>query len=138
VMVLLFRLHYTFQDQDYLYMCMDLASGGELREVINRAVEANKKKGIQDHACDIATARFYVGELIEALEYLHKLNIVHMDIKPESTYNHLIVTFLHLIWLCSVCRYIGYALGPYQDSGLRDCITQSGGQRSRIDICRDG
>jgi serine/threonine protein kinase len=74
-------------------MCMDLASGGELREVINRAVEANKKKGIQDHACDIATARFYVGELIEALEYLHKLNIVHMDIKPESTHNHWIVTF---------------------------------------------
>ena len=80
----IFRLHYTFQDPEYLFMCMDLARGGELKEVISRAVAQNRNLGRNQVACDTESTRFYIGELVEALEYLHKLNIVHMDIKPES------------------------------------------------------
>jgi serine/threonine protein kinase len=82
-------------------MCMDLASGGELREVISKAVEANVRKGINDAACDLATTRFYIGELIEALEYLHQLHVVHMDIKPESTYGLKYSTMLVMGWYAS-------------------------------------
>ena len=82
--LILYRLHYTFQDADYLYMCMDLARGGELRDVISRALSENRELGRNQIACSIESTRFYIGELVEALEYLHKLNIVHMDIKPES------------------------------------------------------
>jgi serine/threonine protein kinase len=35
-------------------------------------------------ACTMAVARFYLAELIVALEYLHSQNVLHLDIKPES------------------------------------------------------
>lgn len=33
---------------------------------------------------DMACTRFYSGEIICALEYMHDLNIMHRDLKPEN------------------------------------------------------
>jgi serine/threonine protein kinase len=35
-------------------------------------------------ACDVYTAKFYLAEIIEAVEYLHDQNIIHRDLKPEN------------------------------------------------------
>jgi len=35
-------------------------------------------------ACDVHTAKFYVAEIIEAVEYLHDKDIIHRDLKPEN------------------------------------------------------
>eukprot|EP00602_Paraphysomonas_sp_CaronLab_P002619 CAMPEP_0185019768 /NCGR_PEP_ID=MMETSP1103-20130426/2351_1 /TAXON_ID=36769 /ORGANISM="Paraphysomonas bandaiensis, Strain Caron Lab Isolate" /LENGTH=471 /DNA_ID=CAMNT_0027550241 /DNA_START=367 /DNA_END=1779 /DNA_ORIENTATION=+ len=78
------RLYYTFQDSGYLYMCMDLAHGGELRSYISSQREKNKSRGISDVACDAATAQFYFAEIVEAVDYLHSHNIIHRDLKPEN------------------------------------------------------
>ena len=35
-------------------------------------------------ALDEKIAKFYIAELILAIESLHKLNIIHRDIKPDN------------------------------------------------------
>lgn len=81
---LVIRLFYTFQDQSYLYMCMEIAHGGELLAMIDKFKEENEKKGIENVACSLNMARFYTAEIVEAICYLHDSAIVHRDIKPEN------------------------------------------------------
>ncbi len=51
-------------------------------------ISSNHKKmqrlGREDEACDVATTQFYVAEIVEAVEYLHGMQILHRDLKPES------------------------------------------------------
>ena len=47
--------------------------GGDLIGVINKF-----KKLATDHA------RFYIGQVVLALEYLHGLNFIYRDLKPEN------------------------------------------------------
>ena len=72
------------QDPDYLYMVMELAHGGELLKMIRRCAAEQEAMGHADVACSVETARFYVGEMILALEYLHRNSIIHRDLKPEK------------------------------------------------------
>ena len=67
------RLETTFQDQRRLYMVLELVQGGEL---FGRILEEGK---LQED-----TARFYAGEIVLVLGYLHALGIAHRDIKPEN------------------------------------------------------
>jgi 3-phosphoinositide dependent protein kinase-1 len=75
------KLYYSFQDAGYIYMCMDLVLGGELRHLIDLRRKENREKCT---ACDLATTQFYIAEVTEALEYLHGHNIIHRDLKPEN------------------------------------------------------
>lgn len=81
---MIIRLYYTFQDQSYLYMCMEMAHGGELLGLIDRYKEENEAKGIQRAACSLPMSRFYAAEIMEAMKYLHDRNIIHRDVKPEN------------------------------------------------------
>lgn len=64
---------------------MDLAGGGELAKYIINQKSKRTSEGIQDTACSVKITQFYIAELILALEYLHINDIIHMDLKPEST-----------------------------------------------------
>ena len=59
------------QDRDYLYMVMELAHGGELLRLIRRCAAEHEQSGTLDTACHIDTTRFYVGEIVLALEVSH-------------------------------------------------------------------
>lgn len=81
---MIIKLYYCFTDSQYIYMCMDLAPGGELGKVISHSKRVNAEKGVTGQACDLKTCQFYIAELIEALEYLHANEIIHRDLKPEN------------------------------------------------------
>ncbi|KAI8800891.1 kinase-like domain-containing protein, partial [Cladochytrium replicatum] len=64
----------AFQDEENLYLVMEYASGGSLRSLINS----------KDDPMSEEDARFYVGEMLLALEELHNMNYIHRDLKPEN------------------------------------------------------
>lgn len=51
--------------------------------IITQTTE-HEKEGQVDKGCDLYTSQFYIAEIIEGLEYLHKMDVVHRDLKPES------------------------------------------------------
>ncbi|KAI5186721.1 protein kinase X [Nematocida homosporus] len=67
------RLYSTFQDERYLYMVMEYVPGGELFNYMKDIVKFS-----------IAQARFYIAEILVALDALHDLGIVYRDLKPEN------------------------------------------------------
>lgn len=67
------NMHYAFQDNDNLYLVMDMLSGGDLRYHISRHRKFSEEQ-----------TRFFIGCIIIALEYIHNNNFIHRDIKPEN------------------------------------------------------
>ncbi|KAG6612747.1 AGC/PDK1 protein kinase [Phytophthora cinnamomi] len=78
------KLFFTFQDNSYLYMVMELCRGGELLDVITKHQKAQAAAGYTDRACSLELTRFYIAEVVVALEYLHKNGVIHRDLKPEN------------------------------------------------------
>lgn len=66
-------LKFSFQSETELFFVTDYKSGGELFWHLQREGRFTE-----------ARARFYIAELILALEHLHKYNIVYRDLKPEN------------------------------------------------------
>ncbi|XP_063932188.1 serine/threonine-protein kinase MRCK alpha-like [Zophobas morio] len=68
------NLNYAFQDELNLYIIMDFLPGGDLWQMlINTAEEWTEE-----------WTRFYMAELLVALEDLHKTGYMHRDVKPEN------------------------------------------------------
>jgi serine/threonine protein kinase len=66
-------LKFSFQTDADLYLVTDFKSGGELFWHLQRETRFSEER-----------ARFYIAELVLALEHLHKYNIVYRDLKPEN------------------------------------------------------
>lgn len=67
------KMHYSFQTPDNLYMILDYCSGCDL------AYHLNKKQ-----IFDEDEARFFIAEIISAIEYIHSLDVIYRDLKPEN------------------------------------------------------
>ncbi|KAH6564137.1 hypothetical protein BASA50_006827 [Batrachochytrium salamandrivorans] len=65
-------LRYSFQDEKFMYMILDMMSGGDLRFHIK------SRLWNQDETT------FVIAEISCALGYLHSHKIVHRDIKPDN------------------------------------------------------
>jgi serine/threonine protein kinase SCH9 len=66
-------LKFSFQTDSDLYLVTDFKSGGELFWHLQRETRFTEER-----------ARFYIAELVLALEHLHKYDIVYRDLKPEN------------------------------------------------------
>ncbi|KAF8559049.1 serine/threonine protein kinase [Imleria badia] len=66
-------LKFSFQTDTDLYLVTDFKSGGELFWHLQKETRFTEER-----------ARFYIAELVLALEHLHKYNIVYRDLKPEN------------------------------------------------------
>eukprot|EP01043_Picozoa_sp_COSAG02_P007358 COSAG02_NODE_218_length_28570_cov_75.594816_22_plen_642_part_00 len=67
------RLHYAFQTGEKLYMVMDFLSGGDLYFHLCRC-----------RRFQMELVRKWLCELVLAIEYLHSMNIVYRELKPEN------------------------------------------------------
>ncbi|XP_066926217.1 rho-associated protein kinase 2-like isoform X1 [Clytia hemisphaerica] len=65
-------LHYAFQDEKFLYMIMDYMPGGDLVNLI------------ETYDIPEGWAKFYLAELILALDAIHSMGFIHRDIKPDN------------------------------------------------------
>ncbi|KAI9718178.1 MAG: camp-dependent protein kinase catalytic subunit [Chrysothrix sp. TS-e1954] len=63
----------TFCDSRNLYMVMDFVEGGELFSLLRKSQRFPNP-----------VAKFYAAEVSLALDYLHSLNIIYRDLKPEN------------------------------------------------------
>ncbi|GFH26100.1 putative LOV domain-containing protein [Haematococcus lacustris] len=68
-------LYCTIQTDTHLHFVMEFCDGGELYGLLN----SQPKKRLRE-----AHVRFYVAEVLLALQYLHLLGYVYRDLKPEN------------------------------------------------------
>ncbi len=67
------NMHYAFQDRDNLYLVMDMLSGGDLRYHVSRYRKFSEEQ-----------TRFFIANMVYALQYIHEHNVIHRDLKPEN------------------------------------------------------
>lgn len=67
------RLESTFQDKSALYFWLEYHPNGDLATLIRN-----------NGALPLELTRFYTMQLINALEYMQKNDIIHRDMKPEN------------------------------------------------------
>ncbi|XP_067884041.1 serine/threonine-protein kinase MRCK alpha-like isoform X5 [Heterodontus francisci] len=67
-------LHYAFQDENYLYLVMDYYVGGDLLTLLSKFEDRLPED----------MAKFYLAEMVLAIDSVHQLHYVHRDIKPDN------------------------------------------------------
>jgi protein-serine/threonine kinase len=67
------EIKFAFQDKENLYIITEFLQGGELFFHLHKEKRFTNDK-----------AKFYVAEIVVAIEYLHKKKIVYRDLKPEN------------------------------------------------------
>jgi len=69
----LVRLFQTYKDRDKLYFLLEPMLGGELFTLLRNQT-----------LFDENTSRFYASCVVSAFEYMHDLDIIYRDLKPEN------------------------------------------------------
>ena len=67
------KLYYAFQNSEKLYMLTEYMPGGEMFYHLHKDIYFSEER-----------TKFYISEIILALIYLHKNNILYRDLKPEN------------------------------------------------------
>uniref|UniRef100_A0A3B5BEB2 Serine/threonine kinase 32C n=1 Tax=Stegastes partitus TaxID=144197 RepID=A0A3B5BEB2_9TELE len=71
--VFLVNLWYSFQDEEDMFMVVDLLLGGDLRYHLQQNVQFSED-----------AVKLYLCEMTLALDYLQSQHIIHRDVKPDN------------------------------------------------------
>lgn len=67
------RLYWAFQSQSYLYMVLEYCPNGDFSNLL--ALVTN---------LSVEVSRFYTAEMVLAIEYLHSIDVIYRDLKPQN------------------------------------------------------
>ncbi|EAZ51381.1 hypothetical protein, partial [Cryptosporidium parvum Iowa II] len=67
------KLFYTFQDDKHLYQVMEYLPGGDLMSYLIKYDKFSEED-----------TRFYMAQLVHAVDLVHQLGFVHRDVKPDN------------------------------------------------------
>ena len=67
------KLYYAFQTKKSLFMITEFMAGGEMFHHLHECGHFDENR-----------TRFYIAELVLAIDHLHKNNILYRDLKPEN------------------------------------------------------
>ena len=67
------KLYKTFTDKNFLYIVMEYLPGGDLMNLFIKKDVLKEKD-----------AKFYIAEILLAVESLHKMGYIHRDLKPDN------------------------------------------------------
>ena len=109
------KVYDILDNHRYFFIFMELIEGGNLKDLIIKRYLDNNKYLFRDSECALI-----MKGILEALNYLHKKNIIHRDIKPEN------ILFKNKNDLSSVilCDFgLSYHLNNYETSTSGSCGT---------------
>jgi len=69
----LVNLRATYKDKYKVYFLLDVCLGGELFSILRK-----------NRCFNEATSRFYTACVVEAFDYMHGINVIYRDLKPEN------------------------------------------------------
>jgi len=69
----LVNLRRTYKDAWRVYFLVDVCLGGELFTILRKKRSFNEDQ-----------TRFYISCVVEAFDYMHRMNIIYRDLKPEN------------------------------------------------------
>ena len=109
------KIYELLDNHHYFFIFMELIEGGNLKDLIIKRYMDNNVYLFRDSEC----SQIMKG-IFEAINYLHKKNIIHRDIKPEN------ILFKNKDDLSSVilCDFgLAYKLNEYENSITGSCGT---------------
>jgi serine/threonine kinase 38 len=95
------ELKASFQEGDYLYLVMEYLPGGDLMGLL-----------IEKDILTEEEARFYICEIILAIDSIHELKCIHRDVKPDNI----------LIGKDGHIKFIDFGLAKISDNCFKEDI----------------
>ncbi|XP_063718473.1 cAMP-dependent protein kinase catalytic subunit beta-like [Symsagittifera roscoffensis] len=67
------KMAFSFKDNSYLYLALEYVNGGEMFSHLRKSGRFSESR-----------SRFYGSQVLLAFEYLHYLDLIYRDLKPEN------------------------------------------------------